>query len=165
MRHILCCSLWGLLVLGGCAARVEGVKAHAPTSEANGPKGLVFTAPDGFVERPQNHMYYHSRLRASISPAYQPGADFDKVAAEFTDENLRTGGVALKEMRTEDIKGRRTLLVKGNRIKSKYPQISVTVLFPTSGGCAQLTAIYPADLPSEMQQRIDSAMLNARYNE
>ena len=81
MRHILYCSLWGLLVLGGCAARVEGVKAHAPTSEANGPNGLVFTAPDGFEERPQNHMYYHSGLRASISPAYQPGADFDKVAA------------------------------------------------------------------------------------
>jgi hypothetical protein len=165
MRHIRQCLLWGLLILGGCAPRMDGVNAHAPTSEANGPKGLVFTAPDGFEERPQDHMYYHSGLRASISPAYEPGAVFDKVAAEFTKENLRTNGVSLKEMRTEHIKGRKTLFVKADRIKTKDPRISVTVLFPTSGGCAQLTAIYPADLPSEMQQRIESAILNARYNE
>ena len=164
MRHILYCLLWSFLVLGNCGSVVREVKVYSQTLGTNEPKGIVFRAPDGFEERPQNHMFYHAGLRASISPAYQPGAVFDKVTAEFTEKNLRNNGMALREKQMKDVKGRKTFLVKGDRIKSKYPQIFVTVVFPADGGCVQLTAIYPADLQPELQQKIDSAILNAHYN-
>jgi hypothetical protein len=165
MRLFMLCLCSALPFFGGCSPKNEAKTTHSTTAAPSEPKGLVFTAPPGFEEKPENHLYYHAGLRVSISPAYQPGADFDKVAAEFTEENLQANGAALKQKNSLSVNGRKTLVVKCERLKSKYPQTSTTVLFPTKNGCAQLTAIYPTDLALDMQQQIDNAVINARYNE
>lgn len=161
-RSRIAVSACVIVIVTGCGARTPIPASAAPVQQ---PKGLVFIAPTGFEEHPEKHLYYHPKFRASISPAYNGRAKFDEVAAEFTEEVMRAHGMALNEKTMKDVGGRKTLVLKGDRLNGKYPQVFTTVVFPTQHGVAQLTAIYPTDSPIEIQERIDSAILNARYNE
>jgi hypothetical protein len=142
------------------------VPASSPTPPAaDEPPGFVFQGLEGFEERPRQKMLYNPELRASVSPAFQKGANFDAVMADLNDANLEKQGLVVKERKVEDVDGRKTLFLKGDRTKGQFPQVFTVAMFATKGGCAQLTAIYPADLPSEDQQRLDAAILNTRYND
>jgi len=130
-----------------------------------GTQGFVIKAPDGFEERTAEKMLYHPGYRASIRPAFEPGANFDQKAAEFTETNLTQQGMTLEEKRIDDINGRKTMYVKGRRTQAPFPQICVVTLFPAQNGCAQLIAIYPADTAAEIAKSIDSAVTQATYGE
>ena len=150
-------------VAGGTVPRQAGKSVPTAASTPAPTKGFAFEALVGFEERPEHNLLYNPKLRASISPAFQEGAVFEQVASEYTADNLKKQGAALKEREMKQVGGAQRLFVKCDRLNPKYPQTSVTVLFPTAKGVAQLTAIYPTELPPQDQQAIDSALLNARY--
>jgi hypothetical protein len=152
-----------LIISLGCKPTSRPIQG-APNQIAE-TKGLVFVAPDGFEERPAEKLYYHRQYRASIRPAYEPGANFDQKAAEFTEENLQQQGMTLDEKRIEVIDGRKTLFVKGRRINAPYPQVCLISLFPTQNGCAQLIAIHPADTAPEVAASIEKSITHAKYGE
>jgi hypothetical protein len=122
-----------------------------------------FIAPDGFQWNSEHRIWHHKGLRTSITLSHAPGATFQTVIDDFVPARMLTLNMELTSKEIRNIDGRPTLLVHANRLKGKYPQEACAVVFGTDVGCAQLNAIYPADMNKEMKARIESALLNARY--
>ena len=149
--------------LVGCTKRAEFVKTS--NQSATDAQGIVIVLPAGFEPRPKDNLYYHPRLRASISLNYGEGKHFDEVAAEFTKENLLTLGLEVDERVILESDGRRTLYVQGRRLKGPYPQTCAITLFPTSRGCVQLAGTYPTDAAAEIGDAVRKSLIEARFKE
>ena len=72
-------------------------------------------------------------------------------------------GMELLTKEIRDIGGRDTLLIHASRLKSDHPHYICTVVYATSKGCAQITALYPTDTKEELKTRIEQWLLTSRY--
>ena len=181
-RSFLILSLALSLVVGGCDGRAdrpikptvepvtnkaarEPVSVDPPLESITkvAQKGFVFSGLDGFEGPSEKGIFTNSKIRATIVPAFQPGVHFDDVVKEFTDENLRQSSMSARERVMKEIGGRKTYFVKGDRLSGKSPRMFTSVIYPTVSGCAQLTAIYPSDTSAQIQESIDSSLLNSKY--
>ncbi len=124
---------------------------------------FVFVAPDGFVWNDEHRIWHNKSTRTSVTLAHAPGTSFQSVVDDFVPDRMLASGMELANKETRDLDGRPTLLVKGNRLNAKYPQQFCTVAFGTTTGCAQITAIYPADAPDEMKRQIETSLLGSKY--
>jgi hypothetical protein len=142
---------------GAIPQTVVGVEPNS-----NEPR-FVFMAPDGFKWSDEHRIWYNKAIRTSVSMAHAPGISFQTVVDDFVPERMIAENLELLDKDIRDISGRPTLLVHANRRNSDYPQEMCTVAFGTKTGCAQITAIYPADMRKPMKLEIESALLNSRY--
>ena len=124
---------------------------------------FTFVAPDGFIWNDEHKMFHNQATRTSVTLAHAPGTSFQTVVDDFVSDRMLSAGMELTTKETRDVGGRPTLLVKGNRVKARYPQQFCTVAFGTTTGCAQITAIYPADVPDLMKARIETSLLESTY--
>lgn len=151
----------------GCSERETFMEPAPPTvvgvdAKSKEPR-FVFVAPDGFEWNDDHRSWYSEATRTSITPAHAPGTSFQSVVDDFTADRMQSAGMELIKMETRDVDGRPTLVVHGNRINTSYPQQFCTVAYGTTTGCAQITAIYPADLAEEMKAQIETSLLQSKY--
>ncbi|MEM6473543.1 MAG: hypothetical protein AAF802_28545 [Planctomycetota bacterium] len=95
--------------------------------------------------------------------AHAPDTTFQTVVDDFVSDRMLGSGMELTNKETRDVGGRPTLLVKGNRVKARYPQQFCIVAFGTTIGCVQITAIYPANSPDQMKAQIEQSLLASKY--
>ena len=124
---------------------------------------FVFVAPEGFRWNDQYRIWHNETTRTSVTLAHAQGPTFSAVVDEFVADRLLVSELKLTNKEMRDVDGRPTLLVNGIRLNAPYPQEFCTVAFGTSEGCAQITAIYPADGTDEMKKQIEASMLDAKY--
>lgn len=151
----------------GCSERETFTEPAPPTvvgvdSDSNEPR-FVFVAPDGFEWDDDHRFWYSEATRTSVTLAHAPGTSFQSVADDFTADRMLSAGMELIKKQTRDVDGRPTLFVHGTRLNSRYPQQFCTVAYGTTTGCAQISAIYPADLPEEMKSQIETSLLQSKY--
>ncbi|WP_147274147.1 hypothetical protein [Bremerella cremea] len=132
-------------------------------SPRSGDPVFKFDAPDGFQWVAEHAMWSHDDLRVSIRPAFSLKPDFPALVAEFTAENLRAEKMELTSKELREIEGRPTLLVHAKRLNARYPQEVCVVAFEAESGCAQLTAIYPADISPQWKSQLEESLLHSNY--
>jgi hypothetical protein len=126
---------------------------------------FVFTAPDGFRQEGMN--WGGTTTDGLIVHAHVPGAVFQTIADEF----IRAKSTISLRTMSQNVGNtgvRPTLLVHwdlGQIPNQAKPQTSrgCTVVYGTSTGCAQITAVYPTDATEEMKRQIQTSMLNSWY--
>ncbi len=155
------------LTLLGCSESQTSVDALPETfvaSDINSQEPrFIFVALDGFVWNKEHQIWHNKSTRTSVTFAHATGTSFQSVVDDFVPDRMLASGMELTDKETRDIDGRSTLLVKGNRLKARYPQQFCTVAFGTTTGCAQITAIYPADAPDPMKNQIETSLLESKY--
>jgi hypothetical protein len=124
---------------------------------------FVFVAPDGFEWNREHRIWYNKNLRSSITLAHSPGTSFQTVVSDFVEDRMLAANMELLTKDVRDVDRRATLLVRGNRLNSKYSQQFCTVAFGTATGCAQITAIYPTEMREELKAEIEESLLTSRY--
>lgn len=124
---------------------------------------FVFVAPDGLEWNDEHRIWYSKMTRTSVTLAHAPGTSFQSVVDDFTADRMLSSGMELIKKGTRDVDGRPTLFVHGNRLNTGYPQQFFTVAYGTAIGWAQITAIYPADLPLDMKTQIETSLLQSKY--
>ncbi|MEX1224776.1 MAG: hypothetical protein WEA31_09535 [Pirellulales bacterium] len=124
---------------------------------------FVFVAPDGFNWNDEHGIWHNKTTRTTVTLAHAPEVSFQSVVDDFAADRMLASGMELTNKETHDVNGRPTLLVHGNRLNDRYPQQFCTVAFGTTTGCAQITAIYPADGPEKMKAQIENSLLESKY--
>ncbi len=167
MRYVLLVTI--ILLSQGCADRRASIDEIPRTvvgvdPESNEPR-FVFTVPDGFDWNDEHRVWYSKAFRTSITLAHAPEASFENVVEDFSADRMSASNLELVGKDIREIDGRTMLLVHANRLTGKYPQQVCTVAFGTKTGCAQINAIYPRDMDASMKTRIETALLNSRYEE
>ncbi|TWU09928.1 hypothetical protein [Allorhodopirellula heiligendammensis] len=151
----------------GCSDRHVSIEQLPQTVvgvdvDTNEPR-FVFVAPDGFDWNDEHRIWHNKTTRTSVTLAHAPGTTLQSVVDDFVADRMLPSGMELTEKVIRDVAGRPTLLVHGNRLNARYPQQFCTVAFGTTTGCAQITAIYPADGDEHAKQQIETSLLESRY--
>ena len=164
--RLLLLAIFALSALG-CNQRKASVDALPESvvgieAESSEPQ-FSLVVPEGFAWIEENRIWYNKNTRASVTIGHEQGKSLDAVDADFTVDRMQSHDMELTSKEIRDIEGRRTLLVKGNRLGSSYPQQFCVVAFETSVGCAQLNAIYPANSSQQMKMEMEEALLESKY--
>src|SRR5262245_43640537 len=142
-------------------ANVDESNATASTSKYVLPDiGFEIDAPEGFKLR--QGLWYHENLRASLNFAYAKGKNFKTVAAEFTADSLWAAGYKLIDNNEVKVSGTTGLLVHVSHGDGVLKRICWFIVFPDDEGVCQVSAIFPGDGPSGLDQAMRKAMLSVR---
>lgn len=165
MRSFILAAL--AVVLFGCSQRNASDQPPrqivvGPASGSNEPR-FVFVELEGFEWNDEHRLFHNNRTKSSVTLAHEIGKSFQTVVDDFVADRMLAENMELLSKDIRDIDGRPTLLVHGQRLNAKSPEQFCTVAYGTKTGCAQITAIYPADMTEDLKTRIEKSLLTSRY--
>jgi hypothetical protein len=156
-----------VIFLLGCSERITSdqptVTPVADVASDSKEPHIVFEAMEGFVWDKKSRRFHNERIRTQVLFSHSLGTSFQSLVDDFNSDHMLAAGMELLTKEIRDIGGRDTLLIHASRLKSDHPHYVCTVVYGTSKGCAQITALYPTDTKEEVQTRIERWLLTSRY--
>lgn len=147
----------------GCAPSETpsaGTSDLTPAKYSLPDSGYEVVAPEGF--KVKQGVFYHEPLHTTFHFAHEDGADYEKVAAEFTEENVNQGAKKLLGKESVDVDGTKGLLIEILREAKGKEQVMWTVVYPDRTGVSQIAVIIRKDQPKAVQDAMKAALLTVK---